>query len=65
MPFRPPRGVPTRTPAAATPGVLDRMLAELGAGWRLAGIAGDEIAAVLEQLWGSGRLRPGTAPAPR
>jgi hypothetical protein len=34
------------------------MLAELGAGWRLAGITGDEIAAILEQAAGAGDQEP-------
>ena len=33
-------------------GVLDRLLAELGPDRRLASLAGDELADLLEQLWG-------------
>ena len=44
-------------------GVLDRLLAGLGASRPLAEVSGEELAGLLEQLWGSGPRRPGTATA--
>ena len=44
-------------------GVLDRLLAGLGASRPLAEVSGEELAGLLEQLWGGGPRRPGTATA--
>ena len=44
-------------------GVLDRPLAGLAASRPLAEISGEELAGLLEQLWGIGPRRPGTATA--
>ncbi len=44
-------------------GVLDRLLAALGASRPLAEVSGEELAGLPEQLWGSGPRRPGTATA--
>ena len=44
-------------------GVLDRLLAGLGASRPLAEVSGEELAGLLEQLWGGAPRRPGTATA--
>jgi hypothetical protein len=61
---------PTSSPRYANPntrrgytGVLDRLLAGLGASRPLAEVSGEELAGLLEQLWGIGPWRPGTATA--
>src|SRR5689334_20684246 len=44
-------------------GVLDRLLAGLSAARPLAEVNGEELAGLLDQPWGGGTLRPGTATA--
>ena len=46
-------------------GALDQVLRELDPAADLAQLSGDQLAEVMERLWGSARRRPGTATVPR